>query len=1378
MVAVTVAGAETLTGLGNFMGAYAISDTSAAILAAATTGAVTGATEVSLTDPMVAVTVAGAETLTGLGNFMGAYAISDTSAAILAASGSSTITGATEVSLVDPAVGVTVADAEALTGLSNFAGTYALTDSLANLEAQSAQPIVAGASSYSLTDAAGNLGIVSGEQQTLVQGATNASDFTFTTVGITATTNQINEGSPIGFNVTLSAAQTSDVTVVLTLQAGDGTAPNAGTNETNVNDFGSGVFNPVTIVIPAGETLVSYIYSPLDDGIVEFPENFSVNLVVLGTSVNISTPTLVALDGTAGPSDTFFLTSSPDTQSGFANYVANQVYNPGGTNLVNSLQDTDNLTGTGAGSVLQASIGNPNDNGGFVITPKLTDIETLNFDFVSNGDFEIGLQDTTGTQNVNITSISNAQRQTIKEINGTQVETIGVFNTNDDAAASFLYRNNTLSGESDAVTINLNNAGLNRSFQGAGFAAFEVMAQDAVGGALQNQLEQITINSGVGDTPGANSIATFDTGVDSFDNPVNGFRPQTIDINTVVNGDIAIGTLRWLGNRIETFAADGFNLGGVDSTRTFVGFGGSGFVSTSRIKTINLAGEGSVLLANVGDPYGGTAFRDAFTLDATALTGDLNAGIANSSDNTASQFLGGEGRNRFYVANKDVKARVSGGANETDVLTVQSEFSVEVKPQNSSTGIEYYNLVSAESFFAPANFDVLLPSSAPTQVSINNQSGFATNYTIGNLGTETLVSVRSQSSVRNNLLLDLLDDAGDDDTIALEAGHATNDLLESSAFSWTNNAPVISVTDLGTAENLVFTANSGVTELILETGDFQKKLTVKSAPEVDYKAPLTVSSIGATTYDGSEYNGNQTLVFGLDKAHTITTGAGSDSIDLRVVTLGGSFGAPGGGTLGSTLRNTSIDGGEGVNKVILSANLADPRNVDNIDPTYDQYFRNWSNIQILELTQPLNAPSTTNKPKDFTDAGADSQPNVAPNQPGGRVNLNNFANAAGINQIILADGISQTVAAWSQYNQQLLTIDLMPNGGANGQLTVNNSSLADVTINKDLQSFNDPSLILVQSTGRSVENVFTINYTLNPFNNEIIDGNTLQVEQGSLDNINLLLNENNTPFVGGEVITITADDSWVAAGQSLIVDANALRSNGTSFLTIDFSGETDGNVSVTVEAALANGFSQTLFGGAGDDDLKGGDLVDRIEGRGGNDTIDGGGGNDILFGGTGNDLLTGGSGSNTFTFESTAAFNGNDTLTDFTAGNAGDRLDFSLFNTTGITANFLGTLTNAFASATAQDQVRVVGSQALVSNSTVLTAGDFTNGVGNSVFADFNAVAKSIVVTLGATDGAVYFIDSTLAGLDFRVDAGDIRKVATLTGVNSSSVFTGPNIIV
>lgn len=86
--------------------------------------------------------------------------------------------------------------------------------------------------------------------------------------------------------------------------------------------------------------------------------------------------------------------------------------------------------------------------------------------------------------------------------------------------------------------------------------------------------------------------------------------------------------------------------------------------------------------------------------------------------------------------------------------------------------------------------------------------------------------------------------------------------------------------------------------------------------------------------------------------------------------------------------------------------------------------------------------------------------------------------------------------------------------------------------------------------------------------------------------------------------------------------------------------------------------NDTLDGGTGVDTLEGGTGNDYMTGGDGNDTFSGGSGNDILISGKGADLLTGGSGANKYVFTLDAAFDGIDTITDFSKS-SGDKLDIN-----------------------------------------------------------------------------------------------------------------------
>ncbi|WP_228014979.1 calcium-binding protein [Synechocystis salina] len=345
-VPVTVDGAETLQGLGNFVGPYNIEDTSAAILAAATTGAVLDADSVTLSDPGVGITVADAEVLQGLGNFVGPYHIVDTSANILAAASSAAVIDATSVSLSDPGVGVTVAEAETLADIPGFGGSYSIADSLEALTAAIGNPVVDGATDYSLTNTPGSLGIISDAQLSIVQGALNELDYTFTTVDITASRPQVNEGSVTEILLTLSEAQATDTTVTFFLTPGDPTAPDTGTDESNTNDFIGGQFNPITVIIPAGAVSVSVDYSPFLDGIAELTEGFSVVVTISGSAAGAMFE-LGGLDILDGPGDgsTVNLTLGNDIVSA-TTFIAAPEQGIGGA-VGNTLNTGDKLTGIG-----------------------------------------------------------------------------------------------------------------------------------------------------------------------------------------------------------------------------------------------------------------------------------------------------------------------------------------------------------------------------------------------------------------------------------------------------------------------------------------------------------------------------------------------------------------------------------------------------------------------------------------------------------------------------------------------------------------------------------------------------------------------------------------------------------------------------------------------------------------------------------------------------------------------------------------------------------------------------------------------------------------------------------------------------------------------
>jgi Ca2+-binding RTX toxin-like protein len=143
--------------------------------------------------------------------------------------------------------------------------------------------------------------------------------------------------------------------------------------------------------------------------------------------------------------------------------------------------------------------------------------------------------------------------------------------------------------------------------------------------------------------------------------------------------------------------------------------------------------------------------------------------------------------------------------------------------------------------------------------------------------------------------------------------------------------------------------------------------------------------------------------------------------------------------------------------------------------------------------------------------------------------------------------------------------------------------------------------------------------------------------------------------------------------------------------------------------------SDSLIGGAGLDSLLGGIGNDTLDGGDSIDTLDGGDGVDFLYGDLGNDTLTGGNGNDRFYFNTALNASTNlDTITDFKAGGATDRIYLSSTIFTGIATG-------------------------------TLAAADF----GTSA-----AVGADVV----ASGGGLYFLSGGSANL------GDYTQFATLTG--------------
>tara|TARA_R110001599_G_scaffold353864_1_gene600850 strand:+ start:15594 stop:19220 length:3627 start_codon:yes stop_codon:yes gene_type:complete len=364
----------------------------------------------------------------------------------------------------------------------------------------------------------------------------------------------------------------------------------------------------------------------------------------------------------------------------------------------------------------------------------------------------------------------------------------------------------------------------------------------------------------------------------------------------------------------------------------------------------------------------------------------------------------------------------------------------------------------------------------------------------------------------------------------------------------------------------------------------------------------------------------------------------------------------------------TINGGSGIDTVNAGSSLGEQ---------LDDFFFNWSNVEVLELSGGLN-----------------------------NLTFNDIANENGPDTVV-SSGLSDMITLGSGYSRTL-TVDIFA-------ASTDVISAAEVTntdgtliIRGDVDAFNGDSLLGGLSTG-----------------DELI----MTANNGTANLTGVAGFEKITVLKGGESddAEIITADSNVGAGETVVVDASALtddpfvggaagdfffdgtlETDGGSFDLTSGEGNDEiltGNGSDVIATGLgddsiesgdgaddidsgagedvvmagagndtvvAGADNDRVEGGDDDDDIDGGDGNDELFGDAGDDTVDGGTGIDLIWGAAGSDQLTGGDGADTFGYDSFDESRGGnasvDEITDFVSGT--DKVDVSGI---GVSSNvFLG----------------------------------------------------------------------------------------------------------
>lgn len=385
---------------------------------------------------------------------------------------------------------------------------------------------------------------------------------------------------------------------------------------------------------------------------------------------------------------------------------------------------------------------------------------------------------------------------------------------------------------------------------------------------------------------------------------------------------------------------------------------------------------------------------------------------------------------------------------------------------------------------------------------------------------------------------------------------------------------------------------------------------VKTPAEAKHDVQVRIAKAGDRIFDGAD----ALNLTGLAGNHSIDAGTGNDSITGSAGN-DSLMGAAGNDTLNGGAGNDTLDGGEGADLALLSGNFAEfavkrlgPNAYTLTKGAEVKTIRNVENFQFSDGTRTqaqvdaASGPTVGGEGNDMLN-GTTGDDNI--DGSGGDDQLNGLGGndtlTGGLGNDTLDGGDGNDLIFGGAGNDSLL-------GGAG------NDTIDAGAGNDTIDGGADADRVVLNGTFAD----FTIRRNA--------DGSyTLTAGDGSVKTVS---NVETYGFTDGD------------------------RAAGT---LPKFSGG-PANDTYTGDAT-----DETINGGAGNDTLNGAGGRDSLIGGSGNDALTGGDGTDTLVGGEGNDTLNGGAASDRFSFSNTAATNGTDTVSDFTVGLGGDKLDFSAF---------------------------------------------------------------------------------------------------------------------
>ena len=1095
-------------------------------------------------------------------------------------------------------------------------------------------------------------------------------------------------------------------------------------------------------------------------------------------------------------------------------FNAPRVYNPGGTDQINSLNDDDVLTGAGTNPTLNFTYVNDADTNDYYIVPVLNNIQTVNVAFATDQSATLDMEDSTGQKSVNITRISgNGPSANIVNLT-TVPANLSVSNSNAPSSdVQFGFLQSAVAGAADATTLTLSNVNVRNLF----------VEQTTTGGALTDGVETITLVS----TGSANKVGTLEA-EDLKSLVITGGQKLTLGTTSnIINGGV--------GGLLEAVTY-GKGLNNVAGSLTSV----DASALTASLD-ITLATEVTATL----DDTSGTPVN----FSVKGGSGNDTIRLLNGFDSNADTIDGGAGTDTVQVFASVTKGSITNVENLDARAYNGGAIAVDTSlfPQLATITVRNEGNNGAAPAVAPATFTLtkLTPTTAAAITVLHATTG---NNGIGGTTVEASLATDTASdtvgvTINNGV------NANPRFNFTLTAGTAP-------APGGTNPVENVTITDSDTESNSVKLTNvaSHTGTITLNGGQVGNFLNLDSTANAtnkdqtggaaDGKVWLDVGAgaaerLVATTINAGAFVGDVIVRVGNPAgpagAQTITMGSGNDVVIFDVIS-----GAVGDTTAGLSISDT-VAGGAGSDQLVIdghgkaiSLGASEWTNVTGFE-TLRLIGNNVADNNALGATNAYNLTLTNAfiTANNTTTGGVQRIAIINDNDPTNDANGN--ASTGGVNTGVTIDA-----------RQLDATHSFSYNGAENAGNTADRFIMSDANINGTaiidggFKLFNDKAANLDVLEARNaavvtigdlsnVKNVGTLQFTNDTATTQ---SSYLQLDTATIDALVNSSHTASTTEVETLNIGVQGNTNVVGASTNLTIDATSVDFTKTNFTITSVGGTTGinlvgmtgpvtftggaGNDSITLgtnvglaphqidlgggvdtvaftgtvssfavtlgaagTAAFTTGATTTTHsiknvenidlsavattgpnsvnGSAANETITGSNQNDVLAGGGGNDVLIGGGGNDTIDGGTGQDTLTGGAGQDTFVFNGNNGVGDNDFITDFTVG-AGN--DIIFIDSGAVNGGFAAGLTNG----------TLVSIAASANNSFIV---DTSGGPGYASFLLAEAAVNT--ANAGTTNYALIFFNTTTNAVELWLDdtsavAGGAVQLASFTNANTDAL--------